>query len=231
MNSMDKTPKPFLSTKDLTLTYQDGDTQTVAIQDVSLEVPAQQFTGILGPSGSGKSSLLYLLSGLKQPTRGSVYYCGQPLAHLTDKRLSELRRQQFGFVFQQHFLLSYLTALENVWVAAPSLDDSFVQRACALFRDFGLEDKMDRFPHQLSGGERQRVAVMRAIIHQPKLLFADEPTGMLDQTMARQVINALLKQKDMGCTLIIVTHNPEMLADADVVLQVRDGMIVNLPLN
>ena len=89
---------------------------------------------------------------------------------------------------------------------------------------------MDRFPHQLSGGERQRVAVIRSIIHQPKVLFADEPTGMLDQTMGRQIINTLLKQKDMGCTLIIVTHNPEILADADMILQMRDGMVVNLPL-
>jgi putative ABC transport system ATP-binding protein len=217
----------MLQAENLTLTYQDGDAVVNAVQDVSLSIEDHQFIGILGPSGSGKSSLLYLLSGLRQPTQGEIYLDDRAYGKISDAERVALRRSEFGFVFQQHFLINYLTALENVMVSAPVQDKAHAEQAKALLADLGLGDKLHRFPYELSGGERQRVAIARAMIHRPRLIFADEPTGLLDRRTGLQVMALLRGYRDQG-SLIAVTHNPEILSEADLVITMRDGEVANV---
>lgn len=183
--------------------------------------------GILGPSGSGKSSLLYLLSGLRQSTSGDVYLDDRAYSKMSEKDRTSLRRSEYGFVFQQHFLINYLTALENAMVSSPMQDNAHLEQAKALLADLGLGDKVHRFPYELSGGERQRVAVARAMIHRPRIIFADEPTGLLDRITGLQVMAMLQSFRTQG-SLIAVTHNPEILAEADQVITIRDGEIIDV---
>lgn len=213
-----------LSLQDVSLTYRSGEQVVRAVTGVSLEVPARGFTGIIGPSGSGKSSLLYLMSGLRRPTSGTVLFWGDPLEALSDEARAALRRRHFGFVFQQSFLVPYLTALENVLVAAASTPEAG-QRALELLEAVELAGAAHRLPHQLSGGERQRVAVARALVNEPEVVFADEPTAALDRVTGRQVIEELAARRQRGA-LVVVTHDPEMLAAADQVWTLRDGRLV-----
>jgi putative ABC transport system ATP-binding protein len=211
----------------LTLSYRDGEAMINAVNDVSLAIEDHQFIGILGPSGSGKSSLLYLLSGLRKANRGEIYLDGRPYGKMSEQERTNLRRSEFGFVFQQHFLINYLTALENVMVAAPVQDKAHAEQAKALLADLGMGDKQHRFPYELSGGERQRVAIARAMIHRPRVIFADEPTGLLDRRTGLQVMALLRSYREQG-SLIAVTHNPEILAEADLVIKMRDGKVINV---
>jgi putative ABC transport system ATP-binding protein len=217
----------MLQGEHLTLTYQDGDKTLDAVHDVSLSVEDHQFIGILGPSGSGKSSLLYLLSGLRKATKGEIYLDGRAYGKMPDRERVALRRSEYGFVFQQHFLINYLTALENVMVSSPMQDKAHAKQAKALLTDLGLGDKLHRFPYELSGGERQRVAIARAMIHRPRVIFADEPTGLLDRHTGLQVMGLLRSYRDQG-SLIAVTHNPEILSEADLVIKMRDGEIITI---
>ena len=217
----------MLQGQSLTLTYQDGDKTMDAVNDVSIAIQDYQFIGILGPSGSGKSSLLYLLSGLRKPSGGEIYLDDRAYGKMSDRERVALRRNEYGFVFQQHFLINYLTVLENVMVAAPAQDKAHAAQARALLADLGMGDKLHRFPYELSGGERQRVAVARAMIHRPRIIFADEPTGLLDRHTGLQVMALLRGYRKQG-SLIAVTHNPEILAEADLVITLRDGRITNV---
>jgi len=217
----------MLQGEHLTLTYQDGDKTLDAVDDVSLSVEEHQFIGILGPSGSGKSSLLYLLSGLRKATKGEIYLDGRAYGKMPDRERVGLRRSEYGFVFQQHFLINYLTALENVMVSAPVQDKAHAEQAKALLADLGLGDKLHRFPYELSGGERQRVAIARAMIHRPRVIFADEPTGLLDRHTGLQVMGLLRSYRNQG-SLIAVTHNPEILTEADLVIKMRDGQVTEI---
>jgi putative ABC transport system ATP-binding protein len=217
----------MLQGENLTLTFEDGDQTLDAVNDVSIAIQDHQFIGILGPSGSGKSSLLYLLSGLRQPSQGEVYLDGRAYGRMSDRERVALRRSEFGFVFQQHFLITYLTVLENVMVAAPAQDKAHAAQARALLADLGMGDKLHRFPYELSGGERQRTAVARAMIHRPRIIFADEPTGLLDRRTGLQVMTLLRSYRKQG-SLIAVTHNPEILAEADLVITLRDGQLTRV---
>jgi putative ABC transport system ATP-binding protein len=217
----------MLQGEKLTLTYQDGETTVDAVDDVSMAVEDHQFIGILGPSGSGKSSLLYLLSGLRRPSGGEIYLDDRSYSKMSDRERVSLRRHEFGFVFQQHFLIDYMTAQENVMVAAPVQDRAHAAQARALLADLGLGDKLHRFPYELSGGERQRVAIARAMINRPRLIFADEPTGLLDRRTGLQVMALLRGYRKQG-SLIAVTHNPEILSEADLVITLRDGRIADV---
>ena len=217
----------MLQGENLTLTYQDGETTLDAVDDVSIAVEDHQFIGILGPSGSGKSSLLYLLSGLRRATEGEVYLDDRAYGKMSERERVALRRSEFGFVFQQHFLINYLTALENVMVASPVQDKPHAEQARALLADLGMGDKLHRFPYELSGGERQRVAIARAMIHRPRIIFADEPTGLLDRRTGLQVMALLRGYRDQG-SLIAVTHNPEILSEADLIVKMRDGRVIKV---
>ncbi len=217
----------MLQAENLSLTYRDGESTVDAVREVSLTVEDHQFIGILGPSGSGKSSLLYLLSGLRRASQGEIYLDDRAYSQMAEEERVALRRTEFGFVFQQHFLINYLTALENVMVSAPLQDKAHADQAKALLVDLGLDGKFHRFPYELSGGERQRVAIARAMTHRPRIIFADEPTGLLDRRTGLQVMGLLRSYRDQG-SLIAVTHNPEILAEADLVVRMRDGQIVGM---
>jgi putative ABC transport system ATP-binding protein len=216
----------MLSAQDLGLDYRSGTSVAHAVDTVSLSVDQGSFVGLIGPSGSGKSSLMYLLSGLKRPTRGTVAFEGQDYRQITTPGLMQLRRQRYGFVFQQHFLINYLTALENVMVGAVKRNHDVAAYAQELLRRVGLGDKLRQRPYQLSIGERQRVAVARALVHRPAIVFADEPTASLDQATGHEVINLLVDyRRGGGGSVVVVTHDPAMLTDADRVLQMRDGRL------
>lgn len=209
---------------DISLAYGDGDQVTYAVACVSLDLPDAGFIGVMGPSGSGKSSLLYLLSGLKRPTSGGIEYNGRSYATLNERSLVQLRRDRFGFVFQQPFLLNYLTARENVMAAAPAGDRAAAEHADALFRALGIAQFANKLPHHLSGGERQRVCVARAMVSRPAVIFADEPTASLDHVNGHAVMDLLAGYRERGLVLV-VTHDPEMLAGADHVYDMRDGRL------
>ncbi|MGC8666839.1 MAG: ABC transporter ATP-binding protein [Chthonomonadales bacterium] len=213
-----------LQAKDVSLAYFDGDRTTLAVDRVSLTLPKTGFVGIMGPSGSGKSSLLYLLSGLKRPTSGDVLLDGVPMGILSDAALTTVRRRRFGFVFQQPFLLNYLTARENVLVAALWDDHSAAGRADELLCSLGVEEFAGRFPYHLSGGERQRICVARAMVNLPDVIFADEPTASLDHANGRLVMDLLTSYRTRG-VVVVVTHDAEMLTGADRVYHMRDGRL------
>ena len=216
----------MLSGQDLALDYRTGTSVAHAVDAVSLSVEQSSFVGLIGPSGSGKSSLMYLLSGLKRPTRGTVAFEGQDYRQISTPGLMRLRRQRYGFVFQQHFLINYLTALENVMVGAVRRNHEVVAYAQELLSRVGLGNKLRQRPYQLSIGERQRVAVARALVHHPAIVFADEPTASLDQATGREVIDLLVDYRTRaGGSVVVVTHDPAMLTGADRVLQMRDGRL------
>jgi putative ABC transport system ATP-binding protein len=217
----------MLQGEKLTLTYKDGQTTLKAVDNVSITIQDHQFIGILGPSGSGKSSLIYLLSGLRRPTEGEVYLDDRAYSKISERERVALRKDEYGFVFQQHFLINYLTALENVMVSATLQDAAHTAQAKALLTDLGLGDKLHRFPYELSGGERQRVSIARAMIHRPRIIFADEPTGLLDRRTGLQAMALLRMYREQG-SLIAVTHNPEILDEADLVITMRDGQITDM---
>lgn len=206
------------------LAYQDGERTTFAVKDISLTLAPGKVYGIMGPSGSGKSSLLYLLSGLKRVSGGVARFGSFDFGKLPEPEVLALRRQRFGFVFQQPFLLGYLTALENVLLAAPRPDQAAQNKAMERLELLGLKGKEGRYPAQLSGGERQRVAIVRALMNDPEVLFADEPTAALDRTNGRNVVEALSQWRGKG-SVVIVTHDPIMVEGADAVAVLRDGSL------
>ena len=214
---------PLLQGKALTLAYQDGQDVIYAVRDLNLTVDPRQFVGLLGPSGSGKSSLLYVLSGIKAPTSGEVLFRGSPLeAHSGNAQ--QVRRRHFGFVFQQFFLLNYLDVLGNVLVGALVKNGAARARARELTTALGLEGLEHRKPYELSQGQRQRVAIARALANEPAVLFVDEPTANLDQATGRQVMSLLKEQTGQGA-IVVVSHDETALAEADVIYRMRDGEI------
>jgi len=216
----------MLSAHDLALDYRTGGTLAHAVDTVSVSVERGSFTGLIGPSGSGKSSLMYLLSGLKRPTRGTVTFEGGDYGSISAPGLMRLRRQRFGFVFQQHFLTNSPLSRENAKGGGINRNHEVVAYAQELLRRVGLGEKVRHRPYQLSIGERQRVAVARSLVHRPAVVFADEPTASLDQATGREVINLLADYRTRGeGSVVVVTHDPAMLTGADRVLQMRDGRL------
>jgi putative ABC transport system ATP-binding protein len=211
-----------LQARRVSLSYGDGDQITYAVRTVTTEFPERGFFGIMGPSGSGKSSLLYLLSGLKRPSEGEVHYEGRSLSSRTEAERTRLRRRRFGFVFQQPYLLNYLTARENVLAAALPDDRNALQYVDMLLDKLNIAHLASRFPAHLSGGERQRLIVARSMINRPSIIFADEPTAALDHTNGRSVIDMLASYRENGA-VIVVTHDPAILETADRIYHLYDG--------
>jgi putative ABC transport system ATP-binding protein len=214
----------FLRAERLSLAFAGGERPFIAVDGVDVSLEDRRYMAIVGPSGSGKSSLLYLLSGLRRPTSGSVHFRGVDYAALGDPGVAALRRQNFGFIFQQHFLVNYLGALENVLVGARSPGPAARARALQLLERLGLGSKVSQRPYQLSVGERQRVAVARAMISEPAVIFADEPTASLDQRTGREVIELLAEYRDHG-SVLVVTHDVGMTSGCDTLLEMRDGRL------
>jgi len=209
--------------------YGEGDSAVEAVAGVSLEVPAGQFTAIMGPSGSGKSTLMHLLAGLDRPTEGSVEIGGQDITTMGDKKLTLLRRKHIGFVFQAFNLVPTLTAEENVTlplaIAGGKIDRSWVD---TVLQQVGLDDRRSHRPAEMSGGQQQRVAVARALVAEPTVLFADEPTGNLDSRTSAEVLGLLRDAVTAyGQTTVMVTHEAHAAAAADRVLFLADGRLVS----
>jgi lipoprotein-releasing system ATP-binding protein len=201
------------------------------IKEATVDIRTHEFTAIKGPSGSGKSSLLYLLGLLDRPTSGDIFIDGTDITGYSQKQLSQIRLSQMGFVFQFHFLLPEFTTLENVTIPMRRLGkykDSIIKsRATEKLEKLGLIDHINKLPSQLSGGQRQRVAIARALANDPRMIFADEPTGNLDTESSKTVQNILKSlAHDDGCAVIAVTHDPEFAQNCDRVITIVDGKIV-----
>jgi putative ABC transport system ATP-binding protein len=212
---------------DLTRRYGDGDSAVDAVRGVSLSVPTGQFMAIMGPSGSGKSTLMHLLAGLDRPTEGSVEIAGQDITTMGDKQLTLLRRKHIGFVFQAFNLVPTLSAEENITlplsIAGRKLDRSWVD---AVIDRVGLAERRSHRPAELSGGQQQRVAVARALVAEPTVLFADEPTGNLDSHSSTEVIELLREASSVyGQTIVMVTHDPAAAQAADQIVHFADGRV------
>ena len=220
----------MLIARGLEKTYRSGDRTLTVLRDVDLDIEEGDFVAILGPSGSGKTTLLGLLAGLDSPTRGSVKIAGTDLTPLTEDERARFRRATVGFVFQSFQLIPSLTARENVQVPLELRGDrgDVSRRAAELLGRVGLGDRLDHYPTQLSGGEQQRVALARAFVNEPKILFADEPTGNLDAGTGQAIIELLEElNRERGTTLVLVTHDPHLAARARRTIRLADGAIVS----
>lgn len=215
----------ILKMKDVSLLYDaDKDEKTYAVRQANLSLEEGKFYGILGPSGSGKSSLLYLLSGIKPPTVGSIYYKNKDITKMNDSELSKIRLEEFGFIFQKHYLIPYLNIIQNVLVPLNSNKKEDVDRAINLLTELGLEKKLNKKPYELSGGQCQRVAIARALINNPKIIFADEITASLDHKNSKEIVDKLNKLRG-NTTIIFVTHDETTVQNADEIINVWDGEI------
>jgi len=214
--------------RNVSMVYGGNGVGAAALRQVSFDVGAGEYVVITGESGAGKSTLLALLGGLQLPTEGSVYIRGVEISGLRADALADFRRETIGFVFQAYHLLPYLTARENVMVPmapTPAAGARKKERAHALLAAVGLGGKEDRLPSQLSGGECQRVAIARSLVHDPPVLLADEPTGNLDSATGEQILDLFSGWHRRGKTVLMVTHNPAILARATRSIRLRDGQL------
>ncbi|SNB45393.1 ABC transporter ATP-binding protein [Geobacter sp. DSM 9736] len=219
----------LIEINNLTKQYTCGGETVEALRGVDIGVEDGEFITIMGQSGSGKSTLLSILGGMNHPTAGRVEVGGTNIYALGDEPLADFRARNFGFVFQSFHLIPYLTALENVMlpltVASRKTSEKRETSRRAL-EQVGLGGKCDRLPNQLSGGEQERVAIARAIVNRPHILFADEPTGNLDSKNSEEIMSLFRELNNEGQTVIMVTHNPENCVYADRTIQLKDGLVV-----
>lgn len=205
----------------------DKDEKMYALNGFDLSLPDKGIVGIVGPSGSGKSTLMYCLSTLKQPTEGEVIYNGKNLESISLKERERLRREDFGFVFQKHYLVPYMSAVDNVLVAANNQNGAS-KKAAEFLKSLGIKEKeFGKKPSKLSGGQCQRVAIARAMINDPKVVFADEPTAALDHENAFNVMK-ILKNYAKDKLVIVVTHDRSILTDVDMTVEMWDGNISSI---
>ncbi len=217
---------PILELKHIRKEFVSGPRTVTALGDVSLRIEEGEMTAVTGPSGAGKSTLLQIMAGLLKPTSGEVKIDGQDLGVMSRKRSAAFRRKNVGYVFQRFNLLPMLTARENI--AVPALLDGVKpseESLLTLAESLGIEDRLDHFPSELSGGEQQRVAIARALVNDPRILFADEPTGNLDSGTTGDVMEVFSRLNRAGRTILIVTHDPAVAGACRRVLRIRDGEI------
>lgn len=204
--------------------------QNHVLNMLDLELYEGDFTVLMGASGAGKSTLLYALSCMDEPTSGKVIYKGTPLNGLKERKMAQIRAMEFGFVFQQTHLVSNLSLLENVLVMGYQNKNvkaaQVKERALELLRDMGIEGAKDRMPSQVSGGEAQRAAIARAIINKPGIVFADEPTGALNKSNSKQILNILTQINQNGQSIVMVTHDARAAIRATRLLYIEDGKII-----
>jgi lipoprotein-releasing system ATP-binding protein len=221
---------PLLQVHDLRHSFLEGDERVNALRGVSFQAIAGELTSIVGPSGCGKSTLLYLLGLLDQPDSGEILIDGKEMSKSNEEQRTMLRNQSIGFVFQFHFLIKELTAVENVSLPAQKKGLSkktAIEKASDVLCKLGLESKRERFANKLSGGEQQRVAIARALVNSPALLLADEPTGNLDSANSENVFELLQNlAREQNIAILMVTHNEEIANRCDKIISIRDGLII-----
>ena len=219
---------PILQAQSLTKVYRTGESDLTVLKDVSFFLPQGGSCAIVGPSGSGKTTLLGLCAGLDTPTSGSVSLDGRDLGTLNEDQRARLRSEAVGFVFQNFQLLPTLTAIENVMVPLELRGEPLVHdSAAALLKKVGLGERLHHYPAQLSGGEQQRVALARAFLNRPKILFADEPTGNLDNETSDRIVDLLFElNASSGTALVLVTHNLDLARKAGRIIQLKGGRLI-----
>ena len=219
----------LLEAKGLKKTYRMGKVLVPALQGITFDVAEGEFVAVFGPSGSGKSTLLHLLGGLDRAEEGEVSIDGVSLSRLDGNALAEIRLRKIGFVFQFFNLLPRLTALRNVELPLTLADfreKESLKKAEEMLKLVGLEDRMNHRPSEMSGGEQQRIAIARALINDPKIVLADEPTGNLDTTTGGEIVQLMKRlNKEKGQTFVVVTHDPAIAETADQMIYLRDGVI------
>ena len=223
----------ILRLKELSKVYTSGSKDLTVLDNINIDIPAGQVVAIVGPSGSGKTTLLGLSAGLDKSTTGSVEMCGIALNELSENQRAEIRNQKVGFVFQNFQLIPTLTALENVMIPLELQgSDKAQERAEELLARVGLAERGKHYPSQLSGGEQQRVSIARAFINTPEILFADEPTGNLDDATGQKIEQLLFDlNAEENTTLVLVTHDLELASKAHRVIKLRGGKVISDELN
>ena len=221
----------MLEAKNLHKVYNHNAQKLHVLKGIKLSIEKGHFVAILGPSGAGKTTLMHLLGGLDSPTQGEVFFQGNNIYALSDRKLAELRNRKIGFVFQFYHLLSEFNVLENILIPALIKPDRRKKKqiredACQLLALVGLKDKITYFPSQLSGGQQQRLAIVRALINHPELLFCDEPTGNLDSATGMEIMSLVKNLNQMHkMTVVLVTHNKEIASLADRLIYLKDGAL------
>lgn len=224
------TSNTLLELRDVSKVYRMGGEELYAVAHVSLKINQGEFISLVGPSGSGKSTLMHLIGILDNPSSGEIILDGKNVGKLKEKELAKIRNKKIGFIFQSFNLLSRTTALTNVELPMiyagikPVLRHKIARQKLS---DVGLSDKINNWPSQLSGGQQQRVAIARALVNNPAIILADEPTGNLDSKSGAEVMHILEELHEKGHTVIIVTHDETLAKEADRIIQIKDGKIVN----
>lgn len=219
----------MIKVREITKSYGIGESGVKVLRGINFEIKDGDFVVILGASGSGKSTLLNVISGLERPDSGKVLYDKMDIASLSDKALTEFRKANVGFIFQQYYLLSNMSVDKNVKMGADLAGNKDYK---AIIQAVGLGEKLHKYPSELSGGEQQRVSVARALAKNPKVLLLDEPTGALDEDTGRQVLDYICKlQKEYGFTIVMVTHNLNIAEMANTVIKMRNGKVSETYLN
>ena len=222
--------REMIDIHDVTKTHFRGETEVRALRGVSCHIPKGSFSFIFGPSGSGKSTLLYLIGALDSPTSGTIEVSGRKVSELTTRQRDEYRRRDVGFVFQSFNLLKNLDAVGNVLgpFMPQGVSVEMRQRAIELLKHVGLGNRLDHRPNQLSGGEQQRIAIARALLKQPSLVLADEPTGELDSKTGAEVFGYLRRlHEEQQTTVVVVSHDNRYVTESDRVLELQDGKLMN----
>ncbi|WP_425437730.1 ABC transporter ATP-binding protein [Mesoplasma corruscae] len=227
------TEKHIIELKNVRKSYQTGDLETPILKGIDIQLDKGDFIVILGPSGSGKTTFLNVISGLDKTTEGDVFVLGSNLSLLKDSHLTKFRRKNVGFIFQQYNLLTNLTSKENAEVGQNLANKKKKGMTIEeIFETIGMKEQINKYPHQMSGGQQQRVSIARALAKNPEILFADEPTGALDEEMGRKVLEILVKvNREQKTTIVVVTHNPNIAKIANTVIHIKNGLIDSLEKN
>ena len=218
----------LISAKNLTKKYGEAPNETVALENISIEIQNGEFTAIIGPSGSGKSTLMHILGCLDKPTEGEYFFKGKEVSKLSDNSLAGIRNKQIGFVFQFFNLLPRTSALKNTelpLIYAGVNKEERYSKALKILSSLGLSERVNSTPGQLSGGEQQRVAIVRALITSPSIIFADEPTGNVDSKTSKEIMKIFQSLNKKGNTIVVITHDREVAGYASRIITIRDGKV------
>ncbi|MFW9959638.1 MAG: ABC transporter ATP-binding protein [Candidatus Thorarchaeota archaeon] len=222
--------QPIIQVQEVNKEYGKGKNTVAALKDVDIDIQAGEFVAVVGPSGCGKSTLLHVMAGLEQPTSGRILVDGVDVTLISERDLPKVRMQKIGFVFQSFLLIEDLTAYENVEaVLWPSLDftkEKQETKTLEVLREVDMLERRDHFPRQMSGGEQQRIAIARALVNSPPILFCDEPTGNLDSKTGENIMKIIAQlNRERNMTVVLVTHNEELVKFAKRTLHMKDGIV------